>query len=93
MNAIADALVDAVMFIAIRDYGDNENAEDFEGEDIRALENLTGILSDATDEERMALTAAVERALSKLPPGSEVAPFYRAWMTNMFGDPESDEED
>ncbi|MDX1933310.1 MAG: hypothetical protein SFU56_11945 [Capsulimonadales bacterium] len=86
METIADALVEAVMFIALRGYGELEGAEELEASDVQALEDIAGILSAASPEEQQAISEAVERALAQLPPESEAAAYYRAWMENMFGD-------
>jgi hypothetical protein len=86
MNALADALVEAVLFIAHREYTEDSPIEEYEDEDIEELESLKKVLASATEGEKKALEAAVERAASRLPQGSELAPLYRVWMRNMFGD-------
>jgi hypothetical protein len=91
METLADALVEAVMFIAYRDYGDEESVEEYETADVEALERIAGLLNDITLPEKEALEAAVGRALAQLPPDSELAPYYRAWMENMF--PIADEDE
>jgi hypothetical protein len=89
MQAIADALIEAVLFIAYRDYTEDSPIEEYESEDIEELETLKNMLAAATDSERTALQSAIQRAIAKLPQGSELTPYYRAWMDNMFG---SDDE-
>jgi hypothetical protein len=86
MDTIAEALLEAVMFIALREYDEGDSVEDYEAADVQMLENLAAILSVATDAEKLALADAVERAVARLPEGSEAIAYYRAWMSNMFGD-------
>jgi hypothetical protein len=90
MEKIADALVEAVMFIAYRDYAEDATLDEFEDEDVEALEALRGLLAGASEGERASLAEAVGRALHRLPPGSDMAPYYRAWMDNMFGEDEAE---
>jgi hypothetical protein len=84
MDSLADALVEAVTFVAYRQYDEDLTIDAFEEEDIRALESVKARLAGATEEERQALDAAVHRAMATLPPDSELLPYYRAWMDNMF---------
>lgn len=92
MNSLADALVEAVLFIAHREYTEDSPIEEYEDEDVEELETLKTLLASATDEEKKALSASIERAMSRLPQGSELAPLYRVWMQNMFGDSDADAE-
>jgi hypothetical protein len=84
LNALADALIEAVLFIAHREYTEDSPIEEYEDEDIEELETLKTLLASATEPEKQALEDSLQRAIAKLPPGSELAPFYRAWMQNMF---------
>jgi|GEM_PF-4629317 hypothetical protein len=86
MDTIADALVEAVLFIAFRSYDENASMEDFEEEDIQALENVKALLASASASEKQLLADAIDRALLLLPNDHERVPYYRAWMENMFGD-------
>ena len=43
-------------------------------------------LAEATEDEKQALEEAVERAMAALPEDSDLIPYYRAWMDNMFGE-------
>lgn len=90
MNALADALVEAVLFIAFRSYDENTPLEEFEEEDVQALDRLKAMLRDATDTEAQAVAYAVDRAVAQLPAGHERIPYYLAFMQNLFG--EDDEE-
>ena len=84
MDSLADALVEAVTFIAYRQYDEDQPIEEFEDEDIRALESVKARLAEATENEKQALEEAVERAMAALPEDSDLLPYYRAWMDNMF---------
>jgi hypothetical protein len=86
MESLADALVEAVTFIAYRQYDEDQPIEEYEDEDIRALESVKARLAGASEVERQVLDAAVQRAVVVLPPDSELLPYYRAWMDNMFGE-------
>jgi hypothetical protein len=86
MDALADALVEAVTFVAYRQYDEDQPVEAYEEEDIRVLESVKASLAGAREEEKQALEEAVQRAMSTLPPDSDLLPYYRAWMDNMFGE-------
>jgi hypothetical protein len=92
MNALADALVEAVLFIAFRSYDDNTPLEAYEEEDVRTLEKLKVLLQSATDAEAQSIAYAVDRAVAQLPPGHERIPYYLAFMENLFGKDEDPEE-
>jgi hypothetical protein len=92
MQSLADTLVEAVLFIAHREYTEDSPIEEYEDEDVEELETLKNLLASATDDEKKALTAAIERAMAALPKGSELTPLYRVWMRNMFGDDDTDAE-
>jgi hypothetical protein len=86
MNAIADALVYAVVYLNVRP---EENLDS----DVGALESIAGELKElATDEEKDALAAAAERALAaeKGYPREEFIRGYSTWMEDMFGDEDWD---
>ncbi|GAB4454463.1 MAG: hypothetical protein OHK0029_09090 [Armatimonadaceae bacterium] len=87
LYALSDALLEAVLFIAFRQYDENASIEDYEEEDMQALENVKQLLSYATPEEKQLLQSAVDRALSVLPPDHERIPYYETWMDNMFEEP------
>lgn len=85
MNTLADALVEAVMFIAYRDYPENASVEDYEDDDVDALDNLKEVLQAATPDERELLRESVAQAIARLPEDSTMGPYYEVWMDNMFG--------
>lgn len=89
-QAIADALVEAVIFIAARSYEEEVPIEQYEDEDIQELDTIKGLLASATDAEKRVIGQAVLRAISKLPKEHELIPFYRSWMINMFGEDEAE---
>ena len=89
-QAIADALVEAVVFIAARSYEEDVPIEEYEDEDIQELDAVKALLTSASEAERRVIGQAVLRAISKLPPEHELIPFYRSWMINMFGEDEEE---
>ncbi len=91
-QAVADALVEAVIFIAARSYEEEVPVEQYEDEDIQELDVIKTLLASASDAEKRVIGQAVLRALAKLPPEHELIPFYRSWMVNMFGDDEESAE-
>ena len=85
MNSIADALVYAVTYISLR----GAEEEEFDDDDVGALESIAGMLNSATEEEKDALSAAAEKALAdelNSAPREEFARDYRTWMETMFGE-------
>ncbi|HEV3143969.1 MAG TPA: hypothetical protein VGZ47_08810 [Gemmataceae bacterium] len=87
MQAIADALVYAVVYINCRPFDENASRLD---DDVRALDSIGAFLQLAGVKEEDALAAAAERALaaeqSAPSPRPEFVEDYGRWMENMFGD-------
>ena len=87
MDAIADALVYAVAFIHC--HGD-ENDDELQDQNVKALESIAAMLRQATPAEQDALAAAAERALAaelaSPRPRADFVHDYRHWMEEMFVD-------
>lgn len=84
MDAIADALVYAAVYINLRGADDDEFADD----DVGALESIAAFLHSTTPADQDALAAAAERALaaekkSKRPRKKFIHDFGH-WMEEMF---------
>jgi hypothetical protein len=88
MEAIADALVDAVSHINGRPL--EVHVSRYDDADVGALESVAGFLATTSPAEQDALAAAAERALTAelaLPqPRPEFVEDYSRWMHDMFGD-------
>jgi hypothetical protein len=88
MQAVADALVYAVLYINCRSLEDSESR--YDDGDVGALESIAGFLRDATPAEEDALAAAAERALAaelaSPQPRPEFVRDYQRWMEDMFSE-------
>lgn len=87
MKALADAVIESILYISLAP-GDDERAD----RDVEVLETLVTTLQDSSPEEQLELRAALERARSKARSANRMTPEllegFLAIETDIFGDPD-----